>query len=199
VPKKVDHRERRALIVDALMKVAARGGLEAVSLRHVAAEAGVTTGMVQHYFATKDEMMRFALGGIVERTTARIEAAMAAAPQPMTPAATVRTLLITLLPLDEERRADGTVGLAFLAYSAVEPTAADLLRDGTAQMAAFMADQIELARRDGLVPDDLDATGAGAGLVALMEGLSIYVLGGHYPAETAVRALDAHLRLIFGD
>ncbi|MFI5843243.1 TetR/AcrR family transcriptional regulator [Catenuloplanes sp. NPDC051500] len=194
MPKKVDHRERRALIVDALMKVAARGGLEAVSLRHVATEAGVTTGMVQHYFSTKDEMMRFALSGIVERTTARIDAAMAAAPQPMTPAATVRTLLITLLPLDEERRADGTVGLAFLAYSAVEPTAADLLRDGTTQMAAFLADQIALARRD-----EIDATGAGAGLLALMEGLSLYVLGGHYTAEAAVRALDAHLRLVFGD
>ena len=57
MPKKVDHQERRTLIADALMRVAADQGLEAVSLRHVAAAAGVSSGMVQHYFRTKDEMM----------------------------------------------------------------------------------------------------------------------------------------------
>ncbi|WP_033337862.1 TetR/AcrR family transcriptional regulator [Catenuloplanes japonicus] len=191
MPKKVDHQERRALIIDALMRVAASGGLEAVSLRHVATEAGVTAGMVQHYFATKDEMMRFALEGIVERTSARIDAAMAAAPSPMTPAATVRTLLTTLLPLDEPRRADGRVAVSFLAYAAVEPAAAGLLREGTQQMIAFMADQVRAVRAD------IDAEAAGAGLIGLMEGLSLYVLNGHLAGDAAIRALDTHLRLVF--
>ncbi|MDR7327099.1 TetR/AcrR family transcriptional regulator [Catenuloplanes niger] len=197
MPKRVDHRERRQLIVDALMRVAATGGLEAISLRHVAAEAGVTTGMVQHYFATKDDMMRFALNGIVERTTARVEAATGRLPQPVTPAELVRMLLTTLLPLDDERRADGRVGLAFLAYSAVEPGAADLLRDNTRQMAGFLADQVRAAQAAGAAPPGLDPAAAGAGLLAAMEGLSIYVLGGHYDGDTAMRALDAHLGLIF--
>ncbi|MDP9793832.1 AcrR family transcriptional regulator [Catenuloplanes nepalensis] len=199
VPKKVDHRERRELIAGALMRVAADGGLEAISLRHVAAEAGVTTGMVQHYFATKDDMMRFALNGIMERTTARIEAAMARLRQPAAPADLVRTLLRTLMPLDDDRRADGRVGLAFLAYSAVEPGAADLLRDGTRQMAGFLADQIRAAQAAGTVAPHLDADAAGAGLLGLMEGLSLYLLGGHYTGETALGALDAHLNLIFGN
>ena len=37
MPKKVDRQERRTLIADALVRVAAEQGLEAVSLRHVAA------------------------------------------------------------------------------------------------------------------------------------------------------------------
>src|SRR3954467_4457371 len=55
------------------MRVAAHQGLEAVSLRHVATEAGVSTGMVQHYFRTKDEMMTFATGpdASARRTAAR--------------------------------------------------------------------------------------------------------------------------------
>ncbi|MGH3910171.1 MAG: TetR/AcrR family transcriptional regulator, partial [Pseudonocardiaceae bacterium] len=61
MPKRVDHRARRTQIADALMRVAATKGLQAVSLRHVAHEAGVSAGMVQHYFRTKDEMMTFAL------------------------------------------------------------------------------------------------------------------------------------------
>jgi AcrR family transcriptional regulator len=55
MPKKVDRQERRTLIADALMRVAADQGLAAVSLRTVAAEAGVSAGMVQPYFRTKDE------------------------------------------------------------------------------------------------------------------------------------------------
>lgn len=68
MPKKVDRHERRTLIADALMRVAARQGLEAVSLRHVAAEAGVSPGMVQHYFRTKDEMMAFAMAVVRSAT-----------------------------------------------------------------------------------------------------------------------------------
>jgi AcrR family transcriptional regulator len=191
MPRKVDHQERRTLIADALMRVAAAGGIEAVSLRHVAAEAGVTAGMVQHYFATKDDMMRFALGVIMERTTARINEAMAAQPQPVAPAALVRTLLHALLPLDEPRRADGRVALAFLAHAAVEPSAADLLSVGTWRTAEFLAEQIRRAR------PDIDAEASAVSLLATMEGLGIYLLGGHYQPDAAVRALDAHLDLIF--
>ena len=48
MPKLVDHHERRTLLAAALLRVAATRGLMDVSLRHVAAEAGVTAGMVQH-------------------------------------------------------------------------------------------------------------------------------------------------------
>jgi len=71
VPKQVDPHERRTLLADALLRVAAHRGLMDVSLRHVAAEAGVTAGMVQHYFRTKDEMMIFALDVIAARRQGR--------------------------------------------------------------------------------------------------------------------------------
>jgi AcrR family transcriptional regulator len=193
MPRKVDHQERRTLIADALMRVAATGGIEAVSLRHVAAEAGVTAGMVQHYFATKDDMMRFALGVVMDRTTARVTEAMAGQKQPVSPAVLVRTLLHALLPLDEPRRADGRVALAFLAYSAVEPAAAELLTVGTRQTAEFLAEQIRQVRPDG------DAEATAIALLATMEGLGIYLLGGHCRPEDAVRALDVHLDLVFPD
>ncbi|GAB1690285.1 TetR/AcrR family transcriptional regulator [Krasilnikovia sp. M28-CT-15] len=197
MPKKVDHQARRTLIADALMRVAATSGLEAVSLRHVAAEAGVTSGMVQHYFATKDEMMTFALAVIRERNEARVARAVAALGQPLTPGALVRTILVELLPLDDQRRADGRVALAFLAYTAVRPAAATRMREDTDQMVAFIADQIRAARATGDSPATLNAEHAAAGLLAAMEGLGVYLLGGQYDAQTAVSALDDHLSLIF--
>ena len=71
MPKKVDHQQRREQIAAALMRVVANDGLEAVSLRHVAAEAGVTAGMVQHYFPSKEAMMDFAMQSASARFDSR--------------------------------------------------------------------------------------------------------------------------------
>ncbi|MCO1617238.1 TetR/AcrR family transcriptional regulator [Micromonospora tulbaghiae] len=197
MPKRVDHRERRALIADALMRVAAEQGLEAVSLRHVAAAAEVSPGMVQHYFRTRDEMMVFALAVVRERNEARVRRAVEALGATPAPRALLRAMLAELLPLDEDRRADGRVALAFLAYTAVRPAVAAALHDETAALLAFVAGQITAG--SPLVADGrVDPERAAVGLLAVMEGLGIYVLGGHYPPETALAALDAHLDLIFG-
>jgi AcrR family transcriptional regulator len=193
VPKVVDHNERRTRIAEALLRVAGERGLEAVSLRHVAAEAGVTSGMVQHYFRTKDEMMAFALQVVRERSEARLTAAAAALGPDPSPRQVLRTVVAGVLPADEPRRADGRVALAFLAYTAVRPEAAAPLRADTAQMLAFVAGQIRAGGpRAGIDPDT-----AAVGLLALMEGLGVHLLGGHYGPETALAALDAHLDTIF--
>jgi AcrR family transcriptional regulator len=186
MPKKVDHRERRTLIADALMRVAAHRGLEAVSLRHVAVEAGVSAGMVQHYFATKDEMMAFAMAVVRDRSQARIGEAMSRLGDDPPPRLLLRTMIATVLPLDEQSGDDGRVALAFLAYSAVRPTVG-LDREDTAQMLSFFAE---------LIPGP-DPAHAAAGLLALMEGLGMYLLSGQYGAEQALDALDAHLDLLF--
>lgn len=197
MPKRVDHRERRTLIADALMRVAAERGLEAVSLRHVAAEAGVSAGMVQHYFRTKDEMMTFALSVVHEHSEARVTRAVAALGDTPSPRTLLRTMLVELLPLDEPRRADGRVALAFLAYTAVRPTVAAGLHQETAGLLAFVAGQIRLAQAAGTAHRHVDPDRAAVGLLAIMEGLGVYLLGGHYPPETALAALDAQLDLVF--
>lgn len=187
MPKKVDHQERRTLIADALMRVAADQGLEAVSLRHVAAEAGVSAGMVQHYFRTKDEMMAFALAVVRERSQLRVTEAMTRLGADPSPQLLLRTMIAALLPLDERTRDDGRVALAFLAYTAVRPAAASSLREDTVQLTGFIA---------SILPPR-NAGAAAAGLLALMEGLGVYLLGGQYTAEQALEALDAHLDLLF--
>ncbi|WP_433380766.1 TetR/AcrR family transcriptional regulator [Actinoplanes sp. CA-142083] len=187
MPKKVDHQARRTLIADALMQVAAEQGLEAVSLRHVAAAAGVSAGMVQHYFRTKDEMMAFALAVVRDRNQVRVTEAIGRLGANPAARLLLRTMIAALLPLDQESRADGRVALAFLAYTAVRPAAARELRDDTAQMVGFLA----------TVLPGPDPAADAAGLLALMEGLGVYLLGGQYTAEQALGALDAQLDLLF--
>ncbi|MGN9811710.1 TetR/AcrR family transcriptional regulator [Micromonospora sp. BQ11] len=188
MPKKVDRQERRTLIADALMRVAAQQGLEAVSLRHVAAAAGVSAGMVQHYFRTKDEMMAFALSVVRDRSQRRLTEALAALGEDPPPRLLLRTIIATLLPLDDQSRDDGRVALAFLAYTAVRPEAASTLREDNAQMTGFIA---------RLLPAGPHADDTATGLLALMEGLGLYLLGGHYAPQQALRVLDQHLDMIF--
>jgi AcrR family transcriptional regulator len=187
MPKKVDHLQRRTRIADALMRVAADQGLEAVSLRHVAAEAGVSAGMVQHYFRTKDEMMGFAFAVVRDRSQVRVTEAVARLGDDPPPRLLLRTFIAALLPLDGDVRDDGRVALAFLAYAAVRPAASTALREDTRQMTGFIA---------GLLPGPHAAETA-AGLLALMEGLGVYLLGGHCTAEEALRAIDAQLDTMF--
>ncbi|MBD8079096.1 TetR/AcrR family transcriptional regulator [Cellulosimicrobium arenosum] len=50
--------DRRAQLVDAAMTVAVREGVEAVTIRGVAAEAGVSLGVVHYCFEDKDELLQ---------------------------------------------------------------------------------------------------------------------------------------------
>lgn len=194
MPKKVDRQARRTAIADALMRVAATQGLQAVSLRHVAAEAGVSAGMVQHYFRTKDEMMTFALQVVRENVQARL----ASLPADLDNLALVRALLMQMLPLDEPRWLEGHVGLAFHARSAIQPGLADQLRADNETLRAFLAEQVRAAQRTGGAPTTPDPTDAATSLIAMVEGLSMQVLTRYYPPDTARAALESHLHSLFG-
>ncbi|MFY1692312.1 TetR/AcrR family transcriptional regulator [Plantactinospora sp. WMMB782] len=199
MPRRADHAARRRQLADALMRLAATQGLEAVSLRHVAAEAGVSTGMVQHYFRTKDEMMTFALEMVMRDAERRITAEASAAGRALGPAELVRTLMIQILPLDEPRRLEGHVTLAFLAYAAVKPAVAEGLRGNAGQLRTFVADQIRAVQASSDTAARVDPAHAATALLALVDGLGIHVLGRHYTGEEAVAVLDAQLGLLFGE
>ena len=202
MPKVVDHQERRLVIADALMRVESEHGLDEISLRHVAAAAGVSTGMVQHYFRTKAEMMLFVLSVVRSRAQERMTAAVALLGPASTPRELLRTVMLEMLALDEARQADTRVGLMFTAYAAVRPEVGALLHEDFAHTRAFLAAQIRAARAD--VPSAAEAGPAhdpdlaAVGLLALAEGMNQYLLGDHYDAATATAALDAHLDLIVG-
>lgn len=195
MPKKVDPLQRRTLIADALMRVAAEQGPEAVSLRQVAAAAGVTTGMVQHYFATKDELMLFALEVVAERIQRRLEALPGLT---STPVAMLRALLEQLLPLDETRRTEGRLGLAAVAYAASHPAVAQVVRESSAGLRDYIGQYLRGLGEVGELPAGLDPEATAIVLVALVDGLGQQVLTGAYPPETALAAFDAQLAMVFG-
>ncbi|MFC4375358.1 TetR/AcrR family transcriptional regulator [Nocardia halotolerans] len=174
MPKQVDHSARRATISDAVMRLLARDGLESISLRHVAAEAGVSAGQVQHYFPSKEAMMEYATTTIAERIAARISAA---GPDP-----DLHRMLTALLPTDAESAADTRVLIGYLAFASVRP-----------QVAATLAAN-GLAFRDhlaALLPRHRDPTSAADTLLALLDGLALHVTVGQLSPAKARSLLSA--------
>jgi AcrR family transcriptional regulator len=117
MPKLVDRDARREELASALWRLVLRDGIEAASLRRVAAEAGWSTGSLRHYFPTQSELLSFAMELVVARVTERVGAIRPAAD----PRETAERVLHEVLPLDAERHAEMQVWLAFTARSLVEP------------------------------------------------------------------------------
>lgn len=198
MPKQVDQEERREHIAAALMRVAGARGLEAVSLRHVATEAGVTSGMVQHYFSSKDAMMEFAMRSAAARYESRMSASLAQLEQGAPPRTVVGVLLRALLPLDEQQRADGRVGLAFQSYTATRRAAAHDQPEEHTGLHDFVADQVRKAQPVDRAARDMDPIPAATSLIAAAEGLALLMLASGLPAEDALAALEHHLDLVLG-
>lgn len=57
MPRTADHDARRTQIIDAVRGLVASDGPEAATMSRIAASAGVSAGLVQHYYASKDVLL----------------------------------------------------------------------------------------------------------------------------------------------
>lgn len=197
MPKKVDPDVQRRRIADALIRVTAERGLEAVSLRHVAMEAGATAGMVQHYFATRDEMIGFALEVVHERNQARIEAAFAKIDTPPTAAVLLAVMLGELLPTDDQRLAEARLTVGVVTHLANSDTHAEPFREDARQWHQFIQNQIVQAQTDGVIGSERDPEHETHVLLALLEGLGLHLLSRAIEPDAATHTLRTHLESLF--
>jgi AcrR family transcriptional regulator len=196
VPKRVDAHARRREIADALLRLAVTEGLESVSLRHVAAEAGVSMGAVQHYFRTKDEMLRFALEHQAQRREQRIVARLTAAGRP-TVREIVRTCLLEVLPTDDESRAEWLAGIAFFIRAMRDPALAAVLAEGAPKVVAFFDEQLTAAQRDGLLAAGVDPYQEAVLLWSMVDTQSTGIVLGERRPDEAVATVDYYLDRLF--
>src|SRR5579862_1071049 len=95
MPKIVDHEQRRDEIALVACRLLAEYGFDQATIVRIAREAGYTTGMVAHYFDTKQDIILAALRLILRRIEERLTAG-ADAQRP-----DLLALLTEALPLDE--------------------------------------------------------------------------------------------------
>jgi AcrR family transcriptional regulator len=170
MPKIVDHAERRAALAAAVWQVASRDGLDAVTMRRVAAEAGWSTGALAHYFEDKEELLVFAFETVADRVGRRI---VKAAEHTRDPLELIRVQLVEGLAIDGERRAEVRVWFAFLGLAETRPQLAKAGREAYRVWRDRVAKTLTSAQRQGVVDDSIDAEREAAALIALVDGLAI--------------------------
>ena len=145
-PAPVDHDERRARLTEVLLDVVAEGGLEAATIRTVAAAAGVSIGTVQHYFKTKDDMLGHAYRTVGKEIGDRAEQEAEGATSWK---AAIRAILLELLPLDERRAKGYRVSVAFAARATWNPELGAELRKDLKELQDIFVDMLSPGRRPG--------------------------------------------------
>ncbi|NUP75564.1 MAG: TetR family transcriptional regulator [Sinomonas sp.] len=162
MPRFVDAAARRREIVEAVKRIVAADGLARVSLREVAAEAGLVVGSVRHYFDTAEELRVHAFGAVAESVARRLEAESDVVAQ-----------LCQLLPLDEARAVDLCVFTAFRLASRTDPALLPVADDAHARVAAAVGRSVRTAMPTAQ-PEELVAEAER--LLATAEGLALHAL-----------------------
>jgi len=107
MPKIVDHAQRRDEIALIACRVVAAHGFEQASMVRIAREAGYTTGMLAHYFDSKQDIIIAALRLMLRRIEERLTRPPGAARPDLL------ELLAEAMPLDEPRHVESAFWIAF--------------------------------------------------------------------------------------
>ena len=192
MPKLVDHEERRGELAAAVWSLASREGLEAVTVRRVAQEAGWSTGALVHYFHDKEDLLLFAFRTVADRVGRRLAQAEARTDEPLELA---RGQLLEGLPLDRERQAEVRVWFAFLGLALTRPALARTQRVTYRAWRERVADRLREAQERGEVRAGVDCAAEAAALVALVDGLAIQATfePRALSARRQTELVDAHL------
>jgi AcrR family transcriptional regulator len=185
MPRVVDPAERRSDLAEAVWRVMRREGLDGASVRAVAREAGLSMGSLRHYFGTHSELLIFAMRMVIDRIERRV-AGLHVSDDPRRAAETV---LLELLPLDDERQAENEVWLAFTARALVDPALRALRDEGYDLLRNACLGWVRQLVAPAHSPSDVDLETDR--LFALLDGLAVHAA--MRPAQSSPELLTAVL------
>ena len=65
--------ERRHDLIEATLDCIAEAGLQGATVRQIAIKAGVTAGLIRHYFTSKEQILQEAYRVVIARLTEKAE------------------------------------------------------------------------------------------------------------------------------
>jgi TetR/AcrR family transcriptional regulator, transcriptional repressor of bet genes len=176
-------------LLDCVLDLLVADGYEGISIRRVAAAAGVSIGAVQHHFPTKDALLAAAMGRVSRQFQERLERRLAPGAGPTE---VLRAVAGELLGAGQERRPASVIWLVRLARAAVHEPTAEVHRRQWQQVEDLLADLIAAVRPDLAEQAARDEATL---LLGLLDGLAgaVAVEPGRLPGERAEALLARHL------
>lgn len=146
--------------------------MEAASIPRIARELNASTGLVQTYFRSKDELLLFAAQHLGDLLRARVATALEA-----TPDADIKERLLRAMSAvagtGDERATEGGIWLSFLARAAFHPGLRDIHSAGAAEIRGHCRYAFEVAQRLGQIPGSADPEAEAFALAAFADGLAV--------------------------
>ncbi|MGH8875765.1 MAG: TetR/AcrR family transcriptional regulator [Stackebrandtia sp.] len=162
----IDREQRRAELAEAVWQVISHKGVSAVSLRAVAARAGLSTGSLRHVFPSKGELLAFSMELVHQRFAERFEVHHRAEKPDLV------AWLSELLPLDDERRLEMDVNLALLGDAGTDPELLRMREATAAGIHQVCRTALEHPGVDPVLRTDLDLDREVPRLAVTIDGLA---------------------------
>jgi AcrR family transcriptional regulator len=191
--------ERREDLILATLDCIAEFGIQGATVRQIATRAGVTGGLIRHYFAGKDQMLEAAYRKVM---TGMTETAVAAAAEGQTAKERLRRFVIANVtpPVTDPRTL--SLWAAFISHIQTDPTFAAIHRDNyVAFLEALESLLTDFFSEEKRVLSKAQCRSFAIALNALVDGLWLEgtlaadMFGEQELAETALSSVEALLRL----
>ncbi len=118
--------ERRRDLIAATLDVIAEQGLRAATVRQISARAGVTGGLIRHYFSSKDQMVQAAYRELMQGMIRSVEAA---AENGATTKERLRNFITGNLSKDVTDARTISLWAAFIGHVNLDPVFAEIHRE----------------------------------------------------------------------
>ncbi|HEX7761817.1 MAG TPA: TetR/AcrR family transcriptional regulator [Caulobacteraceae bacterium] len=175
------------------MRLVARAGLDAMTVRDVAEGAGCSTAIVSHYFHNKKDLLFLTYRATIDQATERADRAIA------TSGGDLKAYLAEIMPLDEERVIEWKNWLAFWAKAVSdEEIAADQRNCVLTTRGRIQAVLDQLHARGDLLPG-VDRAHAARHVLATITGMAVQVMfdPADWPSERQHDLIDTYLRTLY--
>lgn len=194
--RQADHNGRRKLFAAAALAVISREGLEGLTMREVAKEAGFTTGALTHYFQSKDELLIAASEAGADIVRPEMDSAATAASARVA----LRDLLYAVLPTTAAMKAQWRFWIAFWERAAHSPPVQRLMRERYFEYTNRVARVIRRSQEQGEAPSEIDADRVAREIIALIDGIGVQATIGSRKFTSAVQReyVDGLLELRLG-
>ncbi len=191
MPKIVDHDQRRVELARAAVKVVDRLGIDGATLREIAREAGYSTGIIGHYFNSREDVLIAALGSVMDNATRR----MAELSLIHRGLKATQEVSAELLPLDKRRTRENRVWLLYGAEAVNEKRLRRVYQQYDEQVRNMIRATLDQAIADQELSASIDPELEANRLLALSDGVSMQALfdRDYWTNERQLEAMDVHI------
>lgn len=173
MPKIIDHDKRRQDIIDVTWQLIIEGGIEAATMRDIAARAGFANGALKHYFSGKAEIIM----GAYERALTIVQTAILETVGDKQGLDAIRAHCSAAMPLDPQRVLAERIQLEFWNHALSNPVLAELYTQHIAEWRGALqryldegraAGEITTALTDDTIMSEIMLLNSGANVLSLL-------------------------------